>query len=123
MCSSTPRGGKGRRRGGRGAARPAEGMREEAQADPAPSLERLLGHPTSGPAKPRCPAPFRSTPGFQPWGGAWGRVGSPLPSGPTQFFPLAPFQLVIAFVVHPWTPPQFNPLASVRGRGEREGGV
>lgn len=122
MCSSTPRGGKGRRRGGRRAALPAEGMREEARADPAPSLKRLPGRPTTGPAKPGRPAPRRSTPGLRPRGGSWGRVALPLPGGPTQLLPLAPFQLVIAAVVRAWTPPQFNLLAPVRGRGGKDGG-
>lgn len=84
-------------------------MREEAPADPAPCLKRLPGRPTTEPAKPWRPAPCRSTRGLQLRGGVWGRVGSPLPRGPTQLFSLTPFQLVTAAVVHPWTPPQFNP--------------
>lgn len=68
------------------AARPAEGMREEAPADPAPCLKRVLVRPTTGPAKPRRSAPYSSTRGLQPRGGAWGRVGSPLSRGPTQLF-------------------------------------
>lgn len=94
---------------GRGAARPAEGMREEVAVDPAPCLKRLPGRPTTGPAKPRRPAPCRSTRGLQPRGGVWGRVVSPLPNGSTQIFSLAPFQLATPSVIHLWTPPQFNP--------------
>lgn len=60
------------------------------------------------------PLPFHS--GLQPWGGAWGRGGSPLPGSPTQLFPLAPLQLVSAAVVQLWTPPRFNPSAPLWGR-------
>lgn len=67
------------------------------------------------------PRPLALHPGPPPQGGAWGCVGSPQSGDPTQLFPLAPFQLVIAAVVHPWTPPQFNSLAPVRGRGGKKG--
>lgn len=74
----------------RGAARPAGRMREVAQADPAPSPKRLPRRPTTGP--PSLGAPPPAIPPWAPSHGAgpWGRVGSPLPDCPTQFFPLAP---------------------------------
>ena len=61
----------------RGAAWPAEGMRVEARANTAPSLKLLPGQPTTGPAKPGSPAPWRYTLGLhrrvEP-GGVWVRL-------------------------------------------------
>lgn len=51
----------------RGEARPAEGMKEEVPADPAPSLKRLPGRPTTGP--PSLGAPPRAVPTGPPAAG------------------------------------------------------
>lgn len=101
----------------RGAARPAGRMREVAQADPAPSPKRLPGRPTTGPPSLGAPPPA-----IPPWAsshraGPWGRVGSPLClTAPPSSSRLRLSQLVTAAVIHPWTPPQFNPIALVRGQ-------
>lgn len=105
----------------RGAAGPAQGMKEEARDNPAPSLKQLPRRPTTWLAKPWVPRPLVFHPGPPASRRSLGVCELPLPDGPTQLFPLAPFQLVIAAVVHHWTPPQFNPLSPVRGKG-RGGG-
>lgn len=68
------------------------------------------------------PRPLVFHPGPQASRRSLGVCELSLPDGPTQLFLLAPFQLVIAAVIHHWTPPQFNPLAPVRGKGRGEGG-